>query len=315
MTPLQTGYTPEWGLGAFVQGQNAAMQEASNKEEQIKAFLANQREIQSQPLDIDVKRFESDVAKAKSASPTYIPWMMRGYEGQMKSQDAAGESAQTLRPFKDKAEQGKLENETETNNLLRTFQKLNSVVMSGGDVDPNTGQVVPASPNVLQALKAKRDQIGSLLGNDPKQIAQMEELAKKHEYALELAKLRGQYQVDAVAARPGAAPRQPTTPEGMLARRILEDETLTDDQKDILLTQMVTMRAGMGKGTSGEKLDIVKDASGKVSLGNVPAAPAMQSPSEVKQGKLSEKDQQALEWANSNPTDPRAVAIKKKLGR
>ena len=312
---MDTAWRPDFALGAYVSGQNAANSESSAQEELIRQYLANQREVKSQPLDMDIKQYEADLARAKSGSKSYIPWVMRGYEGQMKSQDAAGESAQALRPFKDKAEQGKLENETEVNNLLRTFQKLNSVVMSGGDVDPNTGQVVPASPNVLQALKAKRDQIGSLLGNDPKQIAQMEELAKKHEYALELAKLRGENMMSLQQAKPGPAEKQPTTPEGMLARRILSDETLTDDQKDMLLTQMVTMRAGMGKGTSGEKLDIVKDASGKVSLGNVPAAPAMQSPSEVKQGKLSEKDQQALEWANSNPTDPRAVAIKKKLGR
>jgi len=29
---------------------------------------------------------------------------------------------------------------------------------------------------------------------------------------------------------------------------------------------------------------------------------------------LSAQDKQALDWANSNPTDPRAVQIKQKLG-
>jgi len=29
---------------------------------------------------------------------------------------------------------------------------------------------------------------------------------------------------------------------------------------------------------------------------------------------LSDKDKEALDWANSNPTDPRAAQIKKRLG-
>ena len=315
ITQRETGYKPQFGLGAYVAGENAADTDALNQEELIRQYLANQREVKSQPLDMDDKQYEADMARAKSASPSYIPWMLRGTEGQMKSQDAAGESAQTLRPFKEKAEQGKLENETETNNLLRTFQKLNSVVMSGGDVDPNTGQVVPASPQVLQALTKKRDQLGSLIGNDPKQVAHMEQLTQQHEWAKELAKIRGDSLLAVQQAKPGPAEKQPTTPGGMLARKIMTDDRFDDDQKYDLMTQLVAMQSGVGKSASGEKIELVIGQDGKPKLSMVPATPVMQSPSEVKQGKLSEKDQQALEWANSNPTDPRAVAIKKKLGR
>jgi hypothetical protein len=41
---------------------------------------------------------------------------------------------------------------------------------------------------------------------------------------------------------------------------------------------------------------------------------AVGSPAEIKAKQLAPQDQQALQWANSNPTDPRSAQIKKKLG-
>jgi len=41
---------------------------------------------------------------------------------------------------------------------------------------------------------------------------------------------------------------------------------------------------------------------------------AVGAPAEIKAKQLAPQDQQALQWANSNPTDPRAALIKKKLG-
>ena len=42
---------------------------------------------------------------------------------------------------------------------------------------------------------------------------------------------------------------------------------------------------------------------------------AVGSPAEIKAQQLTSQDQQALQWANSNPNDPRAAQIKKKLGQ
>ena len=53
---IETGYKPEFGLGAVYQGFNAANADMSAQEELIKQFLANQREQQMQPLDIDKAR-------------------------------------------------------------------------------------------------------------------------------------------------------------------------------------------------------------------------------------------------------------------
>ena len=49
---IETGYKPEFGLGAVYQGFNAANADNSAELEIIKQFLANQREQQMQPLDI-----------------------------------------------------------------------------------------------------------------------------------------------------------------------------------------------------------------------------------------------------------------------
>ena len=48
MQNIETGYKPEFGLGAWFAGENAANTEAANEEELIKSFLANQRERQMQ---------------------------------------------------------------------------------------------------------------------------------------------------------------------------------------------------------------------------------------------------------------------------
>ena len=49
---IETGYKPEFGLGAVYQGFNAANADNSAELEIIKQFLANQREQAMQPLDI-----------------------------------------------------------------------------------------------------------------------------------------------------------------------------------------------------------------------------------------------------------------------
>ena len=49
---IDTGYKPEFGLGALYQGFNAANSDQASELELIKQFLANQREQQMQPIDV-----------------------------------------------------------------------------------------------------------------------------------------------------------------------------------------------------------------------------------------------------------------------
>ena len=56
LAEIDTGYKPEFGLGALYQGMNAANADMSAQEEILRQFLANQREQQMQPLDIEKAR-------------------------------------------------------------------------------------------------------------------------------------------------------------------------------------------------------------------------------------------------------------------
>ena len=191
MQNIETGYKPEFGLGAWFAGQNAANTEAANEEELIKSFLANQRERQMQPIDVekaqlglDPARYESQLAQAKSSNPNYIQEQLRGQIGQMQTQAAAGEKAKTLLPFAIKAEQGTLENTAEDNSLMQQFKQIDGLIRQGGDVDPSSGLLVKFSPQQQQAAVQHRDSLMKSMMSTPK-FAQDTALAdSKYEAAL-----------------------------------------------------------------------------------------------------------------------------------
>lgn len=90
---IETGYKPEFGLGALYQGFNAANADQMSEQDILKAFLANQREQQQQPLDTLIKQWDAAHAQDKLNSPEYRNAMLQGYMGQMNSQIAAGKKA------------------------------------------------------------------------------------------------------------------------------------------------------------------------------------------------------------------------------
>ena len=69
------------------------MQSNLSEEDILKAFLANQKEQQQQPLDTLIKTWEAAHAQDKLNSPEYRDSMLKGYMGQMNSQIAAGKKA------------------------------------------------------------------------------------------------------------------------------------------------------------------------------------------------------------------------------
>ncbi len=89
MQNIETGYKPEFGLGAWFAGQNAANTEAANEEELIKSFLANQQSLQMNPLLVQKQGYDNDVASynaqealAKQNDKAYIPAMLQGAKDQ-----------------------------------------------------------------------------------------------------------------------------------------------------------------------------------------------------------------------------------------
>ena len=112
-------------------GMDQANKEDKALQELQGLFLGNQREMAMQPLDIQRKQYDNQVAQlqaaeadAKRNSPTYIPLMLKGYEGQMKTQDAAGEKAQALLPMQIKSDKAELANKELETTLLTKFRQL-----------------------------------------------------------------------------------------------------------------------------------------------------------------------------------------------
>lgn len=114
ISTVETGYKPQFALGAAYAGENAAYQEAGNQLELIKQYLANQREQQTQPLDLQVKQMEA--ARAQQAmSPEMLDAYSKGYIGQMQTQEAAGKTKMAGLP-------GALD-ESAVTNLFSKFRK------------------------------------------------------------------------------------------------------------------------------------------------------------------------------------------------
>lgn len=91
--PISTGYIPEFALGALYQGMNASNANAQSQEDVLRAFLANQREQNTQPLDQIIKTWDATKAQGQLNDPEYLPALLEGYKGQMNSQIAAGRKA------------------------------------------------------------------------------------------------------------------------------------------------------------------------------------------------------------------------------
>mgnify|MGYP003583746022 CR=1 FL=1 len=131
MQNINTGYTPEFGLGAFFAGQNAANTQAANEEELARLFLANQRELSMQPLDVQRKQLEvpgleydAALARAKRSDPNYISKVLQGYMGQMNSQIAAGRGAMATEPSKTAADIQQNKNALSEAGLMGRLWKL-----------------------------------------------------------------------------------------------------------------------------------------------------------------------------------------------
>ena len=91
--PISTGYIPEFALGALYQGMNASNANAQSQEDVLRAFLANQREQNTQPLDQIIKTWDATKAQGQLNDPDYLSALLEGYKGQMNSQIAAGRKA------------------------------------------------------------------------------------------------------------------------------------------------------------------------------------------------------------------------------
>lgn len=114
---ISTGYKPEFGLGALYQGFNAGNADMSAQEELLKQFLANQREQQMQPIDVNQAQ-QNLLASMYKSDPRYQQGMTDMIEGQGYSNLAAGQTARGLQQFKQEAGQAELQNQAAKERLF-----------------------------------------------------------------------------------------------------------------------------------------------------------------------------------------------------
>lgn len=145
---IETGYKPEFGLGALYQGFNAANADQSAQEEIIKQFLANQQSQQMNPLEIQAK--QQDIASgAYKTSPEYQTGM---------KEHAQGLGALGL-------------GQVDTQNLMTRFNKARVDAMN-----PNL------SEEERNAAKQQAGVFGNFLAStDPKNIAALQLYGQKQQ--------------------------------------------------------------------------------------------------------------------------------------
>jgi len=146
---IDTGYKPEFALGALYQGMNAANSDEMAQQEILDRVLSNFKKQQDAPLDYTIKQAEAEDAKTRML-PSYQDAKLRGYIGQNDTQEASGKFAQALLPFKINAEKAKnrLSESNDTRDFnLSSFQKI---LTEGVDSDGN-----PLAPEVKKQLFKK----------------------------------------------------------------------------------------------------------------------------------------------------------------
>lgn len=157
---IETGYKPEFGLGALYQGFNAGNADSMAQEEILKSFLANQREEQMQPLDVQGKVFanmqqdllaqQSQVQNNPSMLKSFADSKQAGYDEAIRKNEAGA----LLQPFI--KQQLPLEQGAKTRNL----DLANQVTQIDAMFDT-------APPEEQQQLSKLRQNIVSRLGNTP----------------------------------------------------------------------------------------------------------------------------------------------------
>ena len=151
---IETDYKPDFALGAYYQGINAANAKQLSEEEILKAFLNNQKEQNEQPLDLMIKQWQAAHAQDQMGSPEYRKSMLDGYMGQMNSQVAASKKAM-----------GTVDNEIRAINQENTNKLFMGKVLS----DWNTGRLDQGQPQGSIGFNMQPQEQVSPIGNTSKQ--------------------------------------------------------------------------------------------------------------------------------------------------
>lgn len=159
LTNINTGYTPEFALGAMYAGENAATNRMGNQLEIIKNFLANQREQQMQPLDVT----KAQLTNEGMASENLVK-VFQGAQAQKQN------TPEMLQAFADSTKAGYNKNirQDEVDALMQPFKK---------QMAPIQGQTMVDDATSDKQLASERQRIMSL-PDGPERRAAAEQYSK-----------------------------------------------------------------------------------------------------------------------------------------
>ena len=172
---IETGYKPEFGLGAMYQGFNAANADQSAELELVKQFLANQHAQVQNPLDEQITA-QNLLANHYKTDPRYQTGMTDMIEGQGYSNLAAGQTARGLQPFKQSAGQAELQTEESKNRLFGNMYR--GVERQSDQSLPDNQREAAAQGSMILA--------DTLSEVDPKFMQQKKLLGMKTDSAMDL---------------------------------------------------------------------------------------------------------------------------------
>ena len=272
---IETDYKPDFALGAYYQGINAANAKQLSEEEILKAFLNNQKEQNEQPLDLMIKQWQAAHAQDQMGSPKYRKSMLDGYMGQMNSQVAAGKKAMGTVDTEIPAINQENVNKLQVAKLLEQFRNNQqgqdqpqssyeqptpmqgnngqmgfnfgsaSNAVQNPDLTPQQKQLIirdaqKRGENVLSTFaKPQQSGIENALVNTPEHLQKMELYKQTGENQANTAEIRGQYLLQAALARLQKPGEKPLTLDQAVARsqRILAGQEAGDKEAaEILIT-------------------------------------------------------------------------------
>lgn len=197
MEQIATGYKPEFGLGAVYSGINAADVEEKNTLDMIKSFLANSRELQAQPMDMDIKGLEAAQARMQNT-----PELLQGFvDNKQATYDKArreNELGNLLQPHL--KQQTPIKGEMDVNKAKQdsNLMELQRTISTETDRDGN-----PIAPQDIAILNQELQRQVAMRGQTPELYAKMEHERLQGANALERQRLANEGMLAAAGVRGG----------------------------------------------------------------------------------------------------------------
>lgn len=309
---IETGYKPEFALGALYQGQNAANAEAMNQEELIRQFLANQQSMQTNPIDVERKQLELDPTRYKSALARfkqdpingYIPAQIQGQIGQMNTQAAAGTMAKALQPFVQRQKMSESENEKNKQDTLWTIDDIDrQLQQGGGGGTQDNPEVQKFTQPQIGFMTKKRAELLDSLKNTAEFAGKKELRDDQSQASLNAAQIAADSRVE--VARLKEAHEKLLTSQQTLAKHmsIVADNNSSPEQKAMSQRYInLFNESQMYKNPGAFNIDpSLSDLSGgKIKQGQMPierARESMPKPADVKRVKVNNN----AEWEKLLP--------------